>query len=262
MTVRPRPLALVTGSHGTLAPRVAAAARWRGFDVIGWDRSLLPTDGTDAEQRGREWLVQQRPDAILHLATGSAGWAARLAADAAARGVPMVFTSTAMVFDHDPDGPHQTSDHRSARDDYGRSKIACEDAITAANPQACIARLGWQIDATLAGNNMLVQLDQQQARNGHIAASRAWRPATSFVDDSAAALLDLVQRPLPGVVHLDSNADEGHAFDAIVYALRERFGRGGWAVRVNDVYRHDQRLAGGAARLPPLSARLPGLGRR
>jgi len=245
---------LITGLNGTLAPRVAVAVRWRGAEVLGWDRRAVdPDDGVAAAH----WLATARPDAIAHLATGGAAWAGLLARHAHAHGLPMVFTSTAMVFDREPDGPHHAHHARTAKDDYGRAKIACEDAVLAAHPQACIARIGWQIDATRPGNNMLLHLDQWQQREGRVAASRAWRPACSFMDDTAAALVDLLQRPRGGIVHLDSNADEGHGFDRIVLALKQAFGRRQWQVQLNEDYRHDQRLAGGGARLAPLSARLP-----
>ena len=168
----------------------------------------------------------------------------------------MVFTSTAMVFHHEPDGPHQPHHLRTAQDSYGRSKIAAEDAVLAANPLATVARIGWQIDATRPGNNMLMHLDQWQQREGHIGASRAWRPACSFMDDTAAALLGLLVQPPGGIVHLDSNADEGHSFDRIVQGLKQAYGRSAWQIHVHEDYRHDQRLAGGGGRMPPLSARL------
>ncbi len=247
---------LITGLNGTLAPKAAAAATARGIDVIGWDRQALPPD--DDADASRRWLSAQRPDAILHLATGSVAWAALLAGHAAAHGLPLVFTSSAMVFHHAPDGPHLPQDARTAQDGYGRSKIASEDAVLAACPQASVLRIGWQIDAAAQGNNMLVQLDGWQAREGHVAASTVWRPACSFMDDTVAALLGLVQQPQPGVLHMDSNADEGHTFDRIVLALQQAFGRSHWAVQATAGYRHDQRLAGGLA-APPLSQRLPGL---
>ena len=71
------------------------------------------------------------------------------------------------------------------------------------------------------------------------------------------ALQSLLVAPVPGIVHLDSNAAEGHTFDAIVAALKQRFSRDAWVLRVHDDYRHDQRLAGGQTRMPPLSQRLP-----
>lgn len=240
---------LLTGLNGTLAPSVAETASARGWPVLAWDRQAVPVHDT-------HWLQQARPDAIAHLAMGDEHWAGRLAAFAAARGLPMLFTSTAMVFDAQPDGPHQPHDERTARDDYGRSKIRCEDAVLAAHPGATVLRIGWQIHPTRPGNNMLAQLDGWQQQQGEVAASRAWRPACSFMDDTAQAIVALLAHPVAGPVHLDSNADEGHGFDALVTALQRHFHRPQWRLRVHDDYRHDQRLAGGGAWVPPLSARL------
>lgn len=247
---------LITGLNGTLAPKLAAAARAAGHEVIGWDRQAIDPQDAAASQR---WLDEAAPDAIAHLAMGAENWAALLASHAAARGRPMLFTSTAMVFDHQPDGPHDVGDERSGKDDYGRYKIACEDAVHAAHAGATVARIGWQIDGDARGNNMLKALDDWQQREGKVAASRAWIPACSFMDDTAAALLQLLQQPLPGVVHLDSNAQEAHSFDRLVKALRSRFGREEWRLDVHEDYRHDQRLVGGPMGLPGLSERLPEL---
>lgn len=247
---------LVTGLKGTLAPKLAQAARQQGHEVLGWDRHQIDPNDSAAAQA---WLAEQQPDAIAHLAMGSSDWAALLASYAALQQLPMLFTSTAMVFDHEPDGPHRPRDARTAKDDYGRYKIACEDAVSAANPLATIARIGWQIDPTATGNNMVMALDDWQRREGKVAASSAWRPACSFMDDTAAALLALLLAPVAGVVHLDSNAAEGHSFDAIVRGLREHLGRREWQVSGHADYRHDQRLAGGEGRMPGLSVRLPAL---
>jgi len=245
---------LLTGLNGTLAPRVAAAAAQRGWQVVGWDRGRVPPDDAAA---CAVWLRDCRPDAMAHLAMGDAAWAGALASHAAARSLPFVFTSSAMVFHHLPDGPHGVLDARNAQDDYGRYKARCEDAVLAANPRASVVRIGWQIDADARGNNMLAQLDEWQRREGCVGASRAWRPACSFMRDTALALVELIADPVPGVVHLDSNADEGHSFDAIVGALRQQFARDAWVLRVHRDYQHDQRLLGGAARMPALSERLP-----
>lgn len=239
---------LVTGLNGTLAPRLAEAARAAGHEVVGWDRAAVDPDDETASSA---WLARLAPDAIAHLGMGSARFAGWLAA----RCERFVFTSTAMVFDHEPDGPHGVADARSARDDYGRYKIGCEDAIAAASATATVARIGWQIDPTQPGNNMLMALDDWQRRDGRVAASRAWIPACSFMADTAAALLALLQAPRPGVHHLDSNGDEGWRFDELASALAREFGRD-WQVQPHTDYRHDQRLVGGPTRLPPLSARL------
>ncbi len=246
---------LITGLRGTLAPVLARRLQADGHEVLGWDRAAVDPQDPVAAAR---WLASQRVDAIAHLAMGAPDWAALLAAHAAERGLHFVFTSTAMVFHHEPDGPHHPADERSARDGYGRYKIACEDAIRAVHPGACIARIGWQIDPEQPGNNMLRALDEWQAREGRVAASRAWRPACSFMADTAAALGSLLAGGMGGTVHLDSNALEAWPFDLLVAALRERFARDDWRLEVHEDYRHDQRLAGaGLELMPPLSARLP-----
>lgn len=239
---------LITGLNGTLAPRLAQAARAAGHQVIGWDRAAVDPDD---EALSAAWLSAQAVDAVAHLGMGSARFAGWLAE----RCHNLLFTSTAMVFDHRPDGPHDAADARTAQDDYGRYKIECENAILLASETPVIARIGWQIDPTQPGNNMLMALDDWQKREGRVAASRAWIPACSFMNDTAAALLALIERPLPGVHHLDSNAEEAWPFDDVARALARDFGRA-WRVEAHEDYRHDQRLVGGPTRLPPLSERL------
>lgn len=246
---------LITGMNGTLGPKVAAAARARGMEPVGWDRQAASPDDPDACRR---LLDRSGSSAILHLAMGAETWAGLLARYAAERGIPFLFTSTAMVFDHDPDGPHQPGDARSSRDDYGRYKIRCEDAVLAANAAAMVVRIGWQIDPDARGNNMLAHLDGWQRDQGRVEASRLWIPACSFMADSAEAFLTLVDAPVAGVHHLDSNAGEAHSFDRIAGALALEFDRG-WRVEAVETYRHDQRLASGDGRMPGISSRLRSL---
>ena len=244
---------MITGLGGTLAPVLAREAASQGVEVIGWKRDEVPPDDIAASQA---WLQAVRPDAIAHLGMGSPQWAGRLAAYAARHDLPFVFTSTAMVFHHEPDGPHAPQDARTAQDGYGQYKIACEDAVRSAHAGATIARIGWQIDPTQPGNNMLMALDQWQASQGHVGASRRWKPACSFMADTAQALAGLLRQPVGGVVHLDSNADQGHSFLDIAHALKRAFGRDGWDIRAHDDYVHDQRLLGGWPGFPQLVQRL------
>jgi dTDP-4-dehydrorhamnose reductase len=238
---------LITGLGGTLAPVLAAAALARGHAVLRWDRQALGFEPGGA-------FRQLQPDAVAHLGLSDAAGSRQLAGLAAEAGLPFLFTSTAMVFDHAPDGPHHPADPRTARDDYGRLKIASEDAVLAECPSASVVRLGWQIGDTATGNTMLAALDRWQAEQGEVALSRGWRPACSHLHDTAAALLDLLAHP--GIHHLDANADEGWTMAEIGAALQRQHGRTHWRLRVHEDYRHDQRLKGGPV-VPPLSARLP-----
>jgi dTDP-4-dehydrorhamnose reductase len=247
-----RPLRLlITGLGGTLGPVLAAAARARGHTVLPWHRQAPGFQPVLA-------FAQLQPTAVAHLGLCDAAASGQLARLAAAASVPFLFTSTAMVFDHRPDGPHRPGDHRTARDDYGLMKVASEDAIRAADAAASIVRLGWQIGPGATGNTMLTALHRWQAEQGEVAVSSAWTPACSFMDDTAAALLVLLD--VPGTHHLDANADEAWTMTDIATALQAQPGCGHWRLRVHEDYRHDQRLIGGPA-LPPLSTRLAGLQR-
>ncbi|WP_139806488.1 sugar nucleotide-binding protein [Deinococcus hopiensis] len=246
---------LMTGLNGTLGPKVARVFEQHGATCIGWNRLQTPPDD---EAAGQAYLHGLSPDAIVHLAMGSEAWAARLARYAATSRIPFAFTSSVMVFEENPDGPHQLADAPTPSGEYGQYKMRCEQAILSANPQATVARIGWQIDPEATGNNMLAQLDGWQRDKGEVSASRLWRPACSFMEDTAAALWTLIHSPQAGVVHLDSNARHGYTFDQVALALAARFERD-WNVVPTEAFRRDQRLIGSEELMLDLAVQLPTL---
>jgi dTDP-4-dehydrorhamnose reductase len=243
---------LVTGLNGTLGPVLAEALRERGARVVGWDRTRTPPDDAPAV---RARLDAADPDAVCHLALGPERWAAALAGWCDLRGRRFLFTSTAMVFDREPDGPHRLGDHRSAKDDYGRYKIRCEDAIRGASGTGIVARIGWQIGTVRGGNQMLEALHRMMERDGVIRASRRWIPACGLIDDTAAALAGLLAQATPGVYHLDGNAESALNFPTIARALARRH-RTDWRIEDTEDYVHDQRLPDPRLALPDLATRL------
>ncbi len=244
---------VITGLRGTLAPHFAAAFSACGYEIIGWNREFVPPED---KPRCNSWLEEIRPDAICHLAQGSETWGAVLAAHAHRQSIPFLFTSSAMVFHHDPDGPHRPDDARTARDEYGLYKIRCEDLIRRENPRSIIVRIGWQIDSNARGNNMMAHLDRQQKESGCIGASRNWIPACSFMEDTASACRQLMENAQAGIYHLDSNAGDRWSFDRIVGGLKKKYTRDEWVIVPNEDYRHDQRLVGHEQLMPLISARL------
>ncbi len=223
---------------GTVAPRFAHAARAAGHEVTPWLRDQVsPNDPLACER----FLDDQRPDAIVHMAFGAESWAGRLASHAHRWGIPMVFTSTTMVFAPRPNGPYTIASPRTATDEYGSYKVRCENSIWAANPDAMVARLGYQIDPDGHGNNMIAHTDAQQATEGAVQASRRWIPACGFLDDTVSALLALVADPQPGLHHLDSNARTAWTHARILRGLAETLGRP-WDIVESDEPDHDQRL--------------------
>lgn len=241
----------MTGMSGTVAPRFAGAARSAGHEVVPWIRAEVPPDDADACQR---FLEEQRPAAIVHMAFGAESWAGLLAGHARHAGIPVVFTSTTMVFAQRPDGPYTIASPRTATDGYGAYKIRCEDAVWQANPDAMVARLGYQIDPDGVGNNLVAHTDAQQAADGSVRASRRWIPACAFLDDTAAALMSLVTDPEPGLHHLDANARTAWSHARILSSLADALGRA-WLIVEADEPDHDQRLID-SGRIAGLDARL------
>ncbi|WP_377155281.1 sugar nucleotide-binding protein [Roseateles sp. UC29_93] len=137
---------LITGLNGTVAPWVGREAETRGWDVVGWDRGAVdPAD----EAAALAFLRAEAPDAIVHLAMGAESWAAQLAGFARLHGVPLVFVSTAMVFDASSGGPHRPRDQRTAKDDYGQYKDSMRgrgaDGLSVGDrgPHRLADRAGW-----------------------------------------------------------------------------------------------------------------------
>jgi dTDP-4-dehydrorhamnose reductase len=235
---------LITGLSGTLAPHVAKCFAQKSYEVVAWDRGQLDPNVADAETINRH-LETLALDGIVHVGMGSEVWAAVMARNMGERGLPFVFTSTAMVFDCNPNGPHSIGDARSARDDYGRYKIRCEDAILDANPSAVIARFGYQIDEVKpSGNNMVAHL-MAQGEAGPIRASERWVPATSYMPETANGLSALFEMAklgqAGGVHHLDSNTRTALTYPQIVAKTAKRLNRN-WIIEPTNDYVHDQRL--------------------
>ena len=143
---------LITGLSGTVAPVVASALERDAMEVVSWDRNAVPETNLDASVR---FLETCRPAKVYHIGMGPPEWAALMAGWCADNDRPFLFTSTASVFAGDADRPYTTDDQPDATDDYGRYKAACEQAIVAANEDALIVRLGWQIGDGPGSNNMV-----------------------------------------------------------------------------------------------------------
>jgi dTDP-4-dehydrorhamnose reductase len=260
---------LITGANGTLGRAVVRAVRACGDEALAWPRDvvdpLVPVSHA-------AWVEAQGVSAIVHLALASqptgaedegrrinVDWPLGLASIAARLGVPMVFTSTAMVYDASTDGPYTLASPPTPLNDYGAQKLQAEQGVLMRHPTgARVARLGWQIDPSRDdGNQMVAHAFAAMRSRAEVPASRVWLPACSFVDDTAAGLLRLVEQP-PGCVYLFDSNHEGVSFDRLLVSLSDQFGFG-WKVVGNEDYRHDQRMVDPRVGLPSLSVRLPSL---
>ncbi len=225
---------------------------------------MVPIDNYAAMDR---FIQDVAPDVLFHLAVASQPtpskatdteawrvnyeWTSELAWIARERKVSFVFTSTVMVFTEGRPGPYTIACRPDAAYDYGHDKREAERRVFKQNPDARVARLGWQIGDELHGNHMAAWL----AKHGELRASTRWIPACSMVDDTAAALLR-VSAARPGLYHVDSN--EGWSFYDVACALKERHGAD-WKIEATADRAYDQRLLDPRLSLPPLAERLPQL---
>jgi len=255
---------IVTGSSGTVGSALCGYLESEDVEVIAWDRSLIPIDDYWAMET---FMKREQPDALFHLAIASQPqgqndswrvnyrWPSELAWLTRQLNVSFVFTSTVMVFEQSVAGPYTPMMTPVATDGYGYEKRMAEERVLYQNPDTVIARLGWQIGDAAGSNNMIDFLVTRQEREGEIRASKRWKPACSFLQDTVAALTDLVG-VTPGTYHVDSNPKWN--FYEIATALNEKHGNL-WNIVPTEDFVYDQRMIDPRVEMPPLSYRLPSL---
>jgi len=144
---------LVTGAAGMLGRDVMLAAGNAGHEVVGYGRAEL--DVTDPAALDRR-LELERPDVVINCAAWTdvdgaetaeeAAFAVNgsgtgnVAAAAAKVEARIVHVSTDYVFDGAKGAPYVESDQPAPLSAYGRTKLAGEEAVAAANKRHFIVR--------------------------------------------------------------------------------------------------------------------------
>jgi dTDP-4-dehydrorhamnose reductase len=243
--------AIVTGMNGTVAPVLAKRLQRENVDIIAWDRSRV---GVDDPSMVRSFIRQHQPDWVCHLAMGSPAWAATMADECRASGTRFLFTGTCSVFDGSKPGPFSVDREPNATDDYGRYKAECERQIWAVNPDAMIARLGWQIGDAPGSNNMLDYLYRMAKEKGSVEVSTGMMHSCAFLEDSADALCRLLLHHAPGLYQLEGNPGLTH--HEIVQRLHQLH-RFPFPIIAKEEPRHDIRMINDAITMGMLTDRLP-----
>lgn len=207
---------MLTGFTGTLAPYIYRALIADGHEVVLWDRyEVLPDDKVAV----KTFIETHQPDVFFHIATGPETWLKTIIEVIKPKRIPLVFTSTESVFDETQAGPFTVTTPPLATGDYGQYKIACEKLIAAHYPEnTYVVRLGWQIAMEPLKNNMLNYLVTAKS----VEASTEWVLSTSFMPDTAQALIKLINDQPPGLYHLDGNS-ENWDFYTLVCTLKAAF---------------------------------------
>lgn len=196
---------MITGAYGQVGFCLTQQAQANGWDVLAIDRDKL--DITDP-QAVNVLVKEFQPNIIVNAAAHTAVDKAEteidasysinrdgpkyLADAAAAVGAVILHISTDYVFAGDKDGIYTESDPVAPQGVYGASKLAGEQAVTAANDKHIILRTAWVFGEH--GNNFvktMLRLGIQRDELG-IVADQFGGP--TYAGDIAAALLTIAEK--------------------------------------------------------------------
>ena len=196
---------IVTGRQGQVARALAERGQSGGVDVVCLARpevDLLEPDlvaraieatGGDVVVNAAAYTAVDKAEAEPELAMRVNGEGARAVAAAAANaGRPVVQLSTDYVFDGALDRPYREDDPVAPISVYGRSKLAGEYAVAAANPRCVIARTAW-IYSPFGHNFLKTMLRLGLTRDEVGVVADQWGAPTSALD-LADALIAMARR--------------------------------------------------------------------
>ncbi|HEX2070878.1 MAG TPA: dTDP-4-dehydrorhamnose reductase [Thermoleophilaceae bacterium] len=203
---------LITGAGGMLGQDVRRAAELGNHEVEALDRAAL--DVTDAGAVS-DAFAQLQPDAAINCAAWTdvdgaetaeaealrlnADAAGNVAAAAASVGASVVQPSTDYVFDGSADRPYVESDPTAPQSAYGRTKLAGEHAVAAANPRHFVVRTAWLFGV---GGRNFVETMLRLADSGVVTVVRDQVGSPTYTAHLAEGLLRLAATPAYGVHHM------------------------------------------------------------
>lgn len=239
------PVLLVTGKTGQVGFELQ-----RSLGVLG---QVVALDRLDADLSRpdtlREAVGRVRPDVIVNAAAYTAVDKAEsepelartingtapgvLAEEAAKSGALLVHYSTDYVFAGDGSAPHKETDAVAPASEYGRSKLAGEEAIRAATPNHVILRTSWVYGAH-GGNFLKTALRLIQERDSlRIVADQHGAPTSaSLIADVTAHVVRSYLRAgrgrdafSYGTYHLTASGETTwHGYARLVASLAQQAG--------------------------------------
>jgi dTDP-4-dehydrorhamnose reductase len=155
----------------------------------------------------RRGFEEVRPTAVIHTAykqgdaaVNSEG-SATVASAAVALGARLIHISTDLVFDGTKREPYTEDDEPNPLDDYGRSKLEAERRVLEIHPEALVVRTSLLVGRERPGRQELAVLEAARGEREIAFFEDEWRSPV-LVGDLAAALLELLDTPAGGVLHL------------------------------------------------------------
>lgn len=196
---------LLFGGTGQVGTELRAVARARGVEIVAPPRSVLDLNDANAIAK----MVEAYPWRVVINAAGytavdraeseeATAWAINgkgagtIAAATAAREIPVIHISTDYVFDGRKGAPYVESDNTAPVNAYGRSKLAGERAVRAANPRHFIVRTAWVY--SLYGSNFVRTVLRLAGERDRLTIVADQRGCPTAACDIASACLQIAQR--------------------------------------------------------------------
>lgn len=178
--------------------------------------------------------AEDEPDLAHAVNAVAAGEVARAAGEI---GVPVIHLSTDYVFSGDKPEPYVETDATGPIGVYGKSKLAGEIAVAAANPRHVILRTAW-VYSPFGKNFVKTMLRLAETRDELSVVSDQWGNPTSALDiaDAVLAACERLRRKedaqTHGVFHLAGTGDATWAdFAEEIFRASTRLGGPGATVR-------------------------------
>jgi dTDP-4-dehydrorhamnose reductase len=204
---------LVTGAGGMLGQDVVRAAEFVNHEVVAYPRADL--DITDPRVV-RRVFERERPDAVINCAawTNVDGaedseaeatevngvGAGIVAAEADGIDAVVAHVSTDYVFDGTSRRPYVESDTTNPLQAYGRSKLAGEIEVAAANERHFIVRSGWLFG--VGGGNFVETMLKLAGDLSQVVVVRDQLGAPTYTGHLADALVRLIDGEAYGIHHI------------------------------------------------------------
>ncbi len=228
---------LVTGREGQLVTSlVERARRHPAISLIALGRPELdleqpgaaavaiPAHAPDLVINAAAWTAvdaaEDEPDRAFRINADAAG---EVAAAARAAGAPVIQVSTDYVFDGESDRPYREEDPVAPIGAYGRSKLAGEEQVRAANPDHLIVRTAW-VYSPFGRNFVRTMMAAAENRDElRVVADQRGNPTNAL--DLADALLVIARSWRAGIVNLAGSGGASWSdFAAAIMAERARHG--------------------------------------
>ncbi|MCI4679962.1 dTDP-4-dehydrorhamnose reductase [Rhodoblastus acidophilus] len=236
---------IVTGTQGQVVRALQERGPAQGVEIVAVGRpefdladpasvarALGGVEG-DAIINAAAYTAVDKAETEEELATRINGaGAGAVARFAAARGLPLLHISTDYVFDGALDRPWREDDSTGPIGAYGRSKLAGEQAVAAADPRATILRTAW-VYAPFGANFVRTMLRLGETRE-EVSVVADQRGAPTAALDIADALIAIARRRLAeptnpafsGIFHMSGSGEASWAdFAEEIFAEAERHGR-------------------------------------